>query len=74
MSTQENETGTAQSSTKLAVFYDGACPLCVREIRWLERRMSAPPPIQLIDIASPTFDVLSTGKTFEDLMGQLHAR
>ena len=55
----------------LELFFDGDCPLCVREIRmlrWLDRRSS----IRFVDIAAgplgpgvPAFDVL---------MAQIHGR
>jgi predicted DCC family thiol-disulfide oxidoreductase YuxK len=55
------------------VFYDGACPLCRREIdmlkRWDRRGRS-----RMIDISSPTFDPQGIGKTYADLMARIHGR
>ena len=56
------------------VFYDGDCPLCVREIRmlqWLDRRREK---IRFTDLASPSFDPASTGLTFAELMDRIHGR
>jgi len=56
------------------VFYDGDCPLCVREIRmlqWLDRRREK---IRFTDIASSSFDPASTGLTFAELMDRIHGR
>ena len=61
-------------STKLfEVFYDGACPLCRREIEWLKKkdRQNA---IVFTDISEPEFDPRETGKTFDDLMARIHGR
>ena len=55
------------------VFYDGDCPLCVREIRmlqWLDRRSR----IQFIDIAAPGFDESSVGLDWDTLMARIHGR
>lgn len=38
--------------SKLRVWYDGACPLCMREIA-LMRRLDRTAHIQFIDVASP---------------------
>lgn len=56
------------------VFYDGDCPLCVREIRmleWLDRRRGK---IRFTDIAAPSFEPSSTGLTFAELMDRIHGR
>jgi predicted DCC family thiol-disulfide oxidoreductase YuxK len=43
------------------VFYDGDCPLCVREIRMLRRKDRAA-KIVFTDIAAPTFDPASSAR------------
>lgn len=61
-------------SWDVEVFYDGDCPLCVREIRmleWLDRRRGK---IRFTDIAAPSFDPSSTGLTFAELMDRIHGR
>lgn len=55
------------------VFYDGECPLCVREIkmlRWLDRRDR----ILFTDIASTGFDPAEYGKTMQEFMDEIQGR
>lgn len=55
------------------VFYDGACPLCAREIavvRALDRKRR----IELTDIAAEGFRAENYGKTMEALMAEIHGR
>ncbi len=58
----------------LEIFYDGDCPLCRREIKFMRKKDSSNRLIYT-DIADPQFDaVKETGKTFEELMAKLHGR
>lgn len=55
------------------VFYDGECPLCVREIkllRWLDRKQN----IRFTDIAAPEFTAAEFGKTPDQFMDEIHGR
>jgi predicted DCC family thiol-disulfide oxidoreductase YuxK len=58
---------------EVEVFYDGECPLCVREIRLLQR-LDRRGRIRFTDIAAPDFDEGTAGKSFDELMGRIHAR
>lgn len=55
------------------VFHDGACPLCAREMRWLQR-LDRHGRIRFTDIADPSFDPASVGLTFDALMARIHGR
>jgi predicted DCC family thiol-disulfide oxidoreductase YuxK len=55
------------------VFYDGHCPLCMREIRLL-RRLDRRNRIRFTDVAAPGFDARSVGVTWEALMDRIHGR
>ena len=55
------------------VFYDGDCPLCLKEINML-RRMDREKKIVFTDIASETFFPESTGRSMEELMARIHGR
>jgi predicted DCC family thiol-disulfide oxidoreductase YuxK len=55
------------------VFFDGDCPLCMREIRMLRRRDQAG-RIQFTDIAAPTFDATALGTSQATLMARIHGR
>jgi predicted DCC family thiol-disulfide oxidoreductase YuxK len=55
------------------VFYDGECPLCVREIDMLRRR-DRRHRIRFTDIATDGFDAGAVGVSPEALMARLHGR
>lgn len=58
---------------EVEVFYDGDCPLCIREInmlRWLDKKNK----ILFTNIAASDFDATSTGLTWNDLMDRIHGR
>ncbi|MFO0665456.1 MAG: DUF393 domain-containing protein [Polyangiaceae bacterium] len=55
------------------VFYDGACPLCTREIHML-MRLDRQRRIRFTDIADPAFDPSEVGVTWNDLMERIHGR
>ncbi|MEI8382432.1 MAG: DUF393 domain-containing protein [Planctomycetota bacterium] len=55
------------------VFYDGDCPLCLREINML-RRKDSKGKIQFTNIADAEFHSLNVGKTYDELMLRIHGR
>lgn len=55
------------------VFFDGECPLCMREINMLRRRDRAN-RIIFTDIAAPSFDAAAVGIDYPTLMKRIHAR
>jgi predicted DCC family thiol-disulfide oxidoreductase YuxK len=55
------------------VFFDGACPLCMREIALL-RRLDRRGRLRFTDIADPAFDPAPTGRTYEELMAAICGR
>jgi predicted DCC family thiol-disulfide oxidoreductase YuxK len=57
----------------LEVWFDGACPLCAREVAFL-RRLDRAGRIRFADIAAPGFDASATGIPWQDLMDRIHAR
>jgi predicted DCC family thiol-disulfide oxidoreductase YuxK len=57
----------------LEVFYDGACPMCTREIAML-RRLDRAGRIRFADIAAPGFDAGTVGVSQETLMARIHGR
>jgi predicted DCC family thiol-disulfide oxidoreductase YuxK len=63
---------------EVEVFYDGECPLCMREIRMLQRLDKGRGRIIFTDIAAPGFDpkiaVGVDGVDYERLMLRIHAR
>lgn len=55
------------------VFFDGACPLCAREIAMLQR-WDRHQRIRFTDIAAPQFSAGALGTTQEALMNRIHGR
>ena len=53
------------------LLYDGECPFCRREVRWLQRR-NRRGRLAFQDVASPDFDPARYGKTREELLGVIH--
>ncbi|MDB4990451.1 MAG: thiol-disulfide oxidoreductase [Myxococcaceae bacterium] len=54
------------------LLYDGECPLCVREVRFM-KWLNYKGRLALEDIASPDFEPSRYGRTLEQLMGHIHA-
>ena len=57
----------------IEVYYDGACPMCAREIAML-RRLDRQGCIRFVDIAAPGFDATALGATQDALMARIHGR
>jgi len=55
------------------VFFDGACPLCLREITML-RRLDRRDRIRFTDIAAEGFDPAEVGRSWQALMERIHGR
>ena len=58
---------------EIEVFFDGGCPLCSREIKWLRRKDIAG-RIKFTDIDDPSFDVTVVGKSIDELLARMHGR
>ncbi len=61
------------SAYSIEVFFDGGCPLCVREVAML-RRWDRARQIRFTDIDAPTFDAAAYGKSHDELMARMHGR
>jgi predicted DCC family thiol-disulfide oxidoreductase YuxK len=59
------------SAWEVKLLYDGECPLCVREVRMLDK-LNRKGRLALEDIAAPGFDASRYGRSFEELMGSIH--
>ena len=62
----------------LTILYDGACPLCLREVRFLEGRdgqcNAAQPQLAFVDIDAPDYlPAAHAGITYPEAMGRIHA-
>ncbi len=58
---------------EFTLFFDSACPLCRREVAWLQRRNRAG-RLCTVDIADPGFDALSHGLDPDRVHAELHGR
>ncbi len=63
---------------ELTLLYDGGCPLCLREVRFLERRdlqrHPGAPRLAFVDINEPEYDpTLHGGIGYREAMGRIHA-
>ncbi len=58
---------------QIEVFYDGGCPLCLREINLLKRwdRLGK---IKFTNLDDPAFLSIPIDKTYDELMAQMHGR
>ncbi len=66
----------ASDSTPLTVLYDGACPLCRREIG-IYRDLQANTPVCFADVSDTAFPLpsaLPPGTTREQLLARFHVR
>lgn len=55
------------------VFFDGACPLCLREINLLRRRDKLK-RIEFTDLSAAEFNPAPLGLTMEELLAAIHGR
>ena len=67
-----NERARVNGPWRIRVLYDGDCPLCSREIRFLERRDRGRGRIQFENIAEPTFDPRAYGLEAREVMARIH--
>ena len=70
---EPNVSNSGARDFEVEVFYDGECPLCVREIDMLRRR-DRRQRIRFTNIAVAGFDAGSVGVSEEALMGRIHGR
>ena len=64
---------SASSAAQLTLLFDGGCPLCVREVRFLERR-DRRQRIRFVDIDAPEYNPAAHGGIgYREAMGRIHA-
>lgn len=68
----KRQCGNEPPAWEIEVFFDGACPLCRREMHFLSRRDRAG-RIRFTDLAAPAF-VPPPGLDHETLMARIHGR
>ena len=59
---------------QIKLLYDGDCPLCVREVNFLQKKDAGRGLVQFVDIADDAYDPAQHGGVdFETAMGRIHA-
>ncbi|MFK8182782.1 MAG: thiol-disulfide oxidoreductase DCC family protein [Phormidesmis sp.] len=65
---------TDSSAWKLNLLFDGDCPLCLREVNFLQKKDAGRGLIKFTDIADLNYDPAANGGVdFETAMGRIHA-
>jgi predicted DCC family thiol-disulfide oxidoreductase YuxK len=63
-----------KSQTSIKLLYDGQCPLCLREVRFLAKRDAGKGLVEFVDIADDDYSPEANGGVdFETAMGRIHA-
>jgi predicted DCC family thiol-disulfide oxidoreductase YuxK len=71
--TQENTSISAQN-WKIKLLYDGECPLCLREVNFLQKKDANRGLIAFIDIADPNYNPSDHSNIdYATAMGRIHA-
>ena len=61
-------------SPQLTLLYDGGCPLCLREVRLLQRRDGQRGRLAFVDINAPDYESsCPSGIGYRQAMGRIHA-
>jgi predicted DCC family thiol-disulfide oxidoreductase YuxK len=72
--TTANTQANIKPDWKIKLLYDGECPLCVREVNFLQKKDAGRGIINFVDIADENYDPQqNAGIDFETAMGRIHA-
>jgi predicted DCC family thiol-disulfide oxidoreductase YuxK len=70
----ELEQSTPSTRWQIKLLYDGECPLCVREVNFLQNRDRGRGLVSFVDIAEDDYDPAENGGVdFATAMGRIHA-
>ncbi|MEL4896651.1 thiol-disulfide oxidoreductase DCC family protein [Crocosphaera sp. Alani8] len=73
-STSNQNQTSSQSFWKVKLLYDGDCPLCMREVRFLQKKDKKRGLVNLVDIADNNYNPdQHCGVDYETAMGRIHA-
>lgn len=61
------------SRVELTLLYDGACPICQKEVAWL-KRLNTAQKIAFQDINASDFYAEQQGLSHKELMAEIHAK
>ena len=67
------QTSASALAWKIKLLYDGQCPLCLREVNFLQKRDAGRGLVNFVDIADLDYSPdKNGGVTFEEAMGRIH--
>ncbi|WP_009546733.1 DCC1-like thiol-disulfide oxidoreductase family protein [Crocosphaera subtropica] len=65
---------SVESSWKVKLLYDGDCPLCMREVRFLQKKDQGKGLVKLVNIAEDNYDANKhCSVDYKSAMGRIHA-
>ncbi len=71
---ESRETLPLSTTWQIKLLYDGACPLCMREVNFLSKRDAGRGLVAFVDIADDQYTPEDNGGIdFETAMGRIHA-
>lgn len=74
MASLKTQPQSSSPSWKIKLLYDGECPLCLREINFLQKRDAGRGLVAFVDIAADNYNPQENGGVdFETAMGRIHA-
>jgi predicted DCC family thiol-disulfide oxidoreductase YuxK len=72
-STVNNSNQTLNQLWEIKLLYDGECPLCLREVNFLQKRDAGRGKVAFVDIAADDYNPEeNAGIDFETAMGRIH--
>ncbi len=72
-STLNNSSQTLNQPWEIKLLYDGECPLCLREVNFLQKRDAGRGKVAFVDIAADDYSPEENGGIdFETAMGRIH--
>ena len=72
--TYKNKETLKQAGWEIKLLYDGQCPLCLREVNFLQKKDAGRGLVAFVDIASDRYSPEDHGGvSFEAAMGRIHA-
>ncbi|WP_198649039.1 DUF393 domain-containing protein [Cyanothece sp. BG0011] len=73
-STSNRQQNSVESSWRVELLYDGDCPLCMREVRFLRKKDQGRNLVKLVNIAEDNYDPNEhCGVDYKSAMGKIHA-
>ncbi|MEO1430217.1 MAG: DUF393 domain-containing protein [Cyanobacteria bacterium J06633_8] len=72
-SSTSTSTNQNQVNWEIKLLYDGECPLCLREVNFLQKKDAGRGKIAFVDIAADDYNpMVNAGIDFETAMGRIH--